>query len=185
MAEIGLIASVLQVADIGARLSITIYNFCRTAVNADDSIRFISKDVSHTSAILRELARCLEKDREAQLCSESTFHTTSATVTECSNVFEELDLALMDKMMRMGLDEKSGQPNSAIFERSVWPFLQPKFNLLWNNLNKLKSTLHLTLNVLIYARQVAEKYVYLTSFFSKSPSLMSDLARSNVGAEAQ
>ena len=100
-------------------------------------------------------------------------------------MFEELDLALMDMMMRMDLDGKSEQPNSAIFERSVWPFLQPKIELLWNNLNKLKSTLHLTLNVLIYARQVAEKYVYLTSFFPKSPFFMSKRAPSNVSAQAQ
>ena len=123
MAEIGLIASVLQVADIGARLSVKIYSFCRTAVSADDSITFISKDISHTSAILRELGRCLEKDHEAQLCSESAFHTTSAIVNECRIVFEELDQALIDKMPRMGLDGKPGQPEPAIFERTTWPFL--------------------------------------------------------------
>ena len=83
MAEIGLIASVLQVADIGARLSVKIYTFCHAAVNADDSIRFISKDISHTSAILRELGRCLEEDHKAQLCSENAFRTTSAIVDEC------------------------------------------------------------------------------------------------------
>ncbi|KAK0510874.1 hypothetical protein JMJ35_006426 [Cladonia borealis] len=157
MAEIGLIASVLQVADIGARLSVKIYNLCRTAVNADDSITFISKDISHTSAILIEVGRCLEKDHEAQLCSENAFRTTSAIVDECRTVFEDLDQALMDKMTRMGLDGKPGQPESAILERSTWPFLQPRMKLLWNNLDKLKSTLHLMLIVLIYARQVAEK----------------------------
>ena len=104
MAEIGLIASVLQVADIGARLSVNVYTFCHAAVNADQSITFISKDISHTSAILRELGRCLEKDHEAQLCPESAFPTTSAIVNECRTVFEKIDKALMDKMKRMGLD---------------------------------------------------------------------------------
>lgn len=159
MAEIGLIASVLQVADIGARLSVKIYTFCHAAVNADDSITFISKDISHTSAILIELGRCLKKDHEAQLCSENAFHTTSAIVNECRIVFEEIDQALMDKMMRMGLDGNPGQPEAAIFERATWPFLQPRIKLLWDNLDKLKSTLHLMLNVLIYARLVAEKFV--------------------------
>lgn len=111
----------------------------------------MSKEISHTSAILIELGRCLEKDYEAQLCSENAFRTTSAIVGECRIVFEDLDQALMDKMTRMGLDGKSGQPESAILERSTWPFHQPRIKLLWNNLDKLKSTLHLMLNVLIYA----------------------------------
>ena len=171
MADIGLIASVLQVADIGARLSVKLYTFCHAAVNADDTIVFISKDLSHTSAILRELSRCLEKDHEAQLCSENAFRTTSAIVNECRIVFEEIDQALMDKMTRMGLDGKPGQPEPAILERSTWPFLQPRIKLLWNKLDKLRSTLHLMLNVLIYARLVAEKFVYLPSLSTKSRSL--------------
>ena len=126
MAEIGLIASVLQVADIGARLSVKIYTFCRAAVKADDSIIFISKDISHTSAILRELGQCLEKDRAAQLCSENAFHTTSAIIEECRVVFEKLDQALMDNMTRMGLDGGPGQPESVMVERFLWPFIEPK-----------------------------------------------------------
>ena len=177
MAEIGLVASVLQVADIGARLSVKIYMVCHAAVNADDSITFVSKDISHTSAILIELGHCLEKDRDAQLCSENAFRTTSAIVYECRTVFEEIDLALMDKMKRMGLDGRPVQPELAILERSTRPFLQPKIKLLWDNLNKLKSTLHLMLNVLIYARLVAEKYVYLPSFFRQTP-LSRNISRS-------
>ena len=185
MAEIGLIASVLQVADIGARLSVKLYRFCNAAVNADESITFISKVISHTSDILRELGRCLENDHEAQLCSENAFRTTIAIVDDCRIVFEEIDQALMDKMTGMGLDEKPGQPEPAVFERSTWPFLQPRIELLWNNLDKLKSTLHLMLGVLIYARLVAEKYVYVSNFSTKSPLLIIDLARSNVRTDSR
>ena len=100
----------------------------------------------------------------AQLCSENAFRTTSAIVYECRIVFEEIDQALIDKMTRMGLDGEPRQPKPALFERSTWPFLQPRIKLLWNNLDKLRSTLHLMLNVLIYARLVADKFVYLSSF---------------------
>ena len=185
MAEIGLIASVLQVADIGARLSVKIYALCHAAVNADESITFISKDISHISAILGELGRCLEKDQEAQLCSENAIRTTRTIVIECRIVFEKIDQALMDKMARMGLSGRPGQPELAILERSTWPFLQPSLELLWNKLDKLKSTLLLMLNVIIFARLVAEKYVYLPSFSTKSLLLRSVLARSNITADAR
>ena len=172
MADLGLIASVAQVVDIAARLSKKIYNFCHDAVNADESITFISNDISHTSAIVRELGRCLEKIGEDQPCSENALRTTSAIVGECRTLFEKIDLALEEKMTRMGLDGNPGQPEPAIFERSTWPLLRPRIELLWNNLDKLKSNLHLMLDVLIYARLVAEKYVYVSSFSTKSPLLI-------------
>ena len=131
-------------------------------------ITFISKDISYTSVILRELGQCLEKDDEANLCSENASRTTSAIVDECRIVFEEIDQALMDLMARMGLRGQPGQPELTIFERSTWPFLQPKIKLLWEKLDKLKSTLHLMLNVLIYARLIAEKCVCPPSFSTKS-----------------
>ena len=177
MAKLDLIASVLQVADIGVRLSLKVYTFCHASLNADDSITFISKDISHTSAILRELGHCLEKDHDAQLCSENAFRTTSTIFNECRIVFEEVEQALMNKMARMGLDGDPGQPKLAILERSTWPFLQPKINLLWNKLKELKSTLHIMLNVIIYARLVAGKFVHIPNSFTKT-----SLGCSNVSA---
>ena len=184
MAEIGLIASVLQVADIGVRLSAEIYTLCHAAVDADESITFISNDISHTSAILRELGQCLEKDHEAQLRSENAFHTIKTIVKECRIVSEEIDQALMDKTTQIGLNGNSGQTELTILERFTWRFIQPKIELLSNKLDRLKSTLHLMLNVIIYARLVAEKFVYLPSFSTQS-LLISSLARSNVSADAR
>lgn len=157
MAEIGLIASVLQVADIGVRLSVKLFTFGHAAANADESITFISKDISHTSSILRELGQSLERDHKARLCSENAYRTTDAIVKDCREVFEEMDQSLMEKMTRIGLDGSSSTPAAATLEKAVWPFLQPRIKLLWSNLDKLKSTLLLMLNVIIYAKQVVER----------------------------
>ena len=48
-----------------------------------------------------------------------------------------------------------------VMERLKWPYLQPKLHLLQSNLDKLKSTILLMLNVIAYARQVAAKSVLL------------------------
>lgn len=133
MAEIGLVASVLQVADIGARLSVKIYTFCHAAVNASDSITFISKDISHISDILRELGQCLENAHKAPLCSENAFRTTSAIVGECRIVFEKIDQALMDKVTRMGLDGRPVQPELAILERFTRAFSSQKSSCYGTN----------------------------------------------------
>ena len=47
-------------------------------------------------------------------------------------------------------------------EKLKWPFLQPKMELLRGNLERLKSTLVLMLNVLTYARGLREEYVAVT-----------------------
>lgn len=157
MAELALLASVLQVADVGIRLSVTLYTFGQTVASADDSILFISKDISHTCSILKTLGQSLEKDREAHLYSQSATNSAEAIVRECLEIFDEMDKALSKKIKRMGLDGSSSRVAAAALERLKWPFLKPKMMLLWSNLGKLKSSLQLLLDVFIYARLLVER----------------------------
>lgn len=157
MAELGLIASVIQVADVGIRLSVTLYKFGQTVVSADDSIVFISKDISHTCSILKTIGQNLEKDHEAQLYSQDAMNTAETIVKECLEIFHEMDRALLKKIKRIGLDGSSSRAAVVALERLKWPFLRPKMMLLWSNLDKLKSSLDLLLNVFIYARHLTER----------------------------
>ena len=157
MAELGLIASVIQVADVGIRLSATLYKFGQTVASADDSIIFISKDISHTCSILKTLGHSLKKDHEAQLYSQDAINTAETIVKECLEIFHEMDGALLKKIKRIGLDGSSNRTTVVALERLKWPFLKPKVMLLWSNLEKLKSSLHLMLNVFIYARSLVKR----------------------------
>ena len=158
MAELGIIASVVQLADLGVRLSLRLYTFGQTAASADKSIISISKDVSLTSSVLKELGQTLQKDQEPRLCSENAFQTVDGIVKECLEVFQSMDKTLAKSVSRLGLE--NGQKRVwtvAALERLKWPFFQPKMQLLRSNLERLKSTLLLMLNVITYARQVADK----------------------------
>lgn len=157
MAEIGLIAAVVQVADVGIRLSEKLYIFGQTVASADESILFISKDISYTCSILRTLEHSLEKDREAELYSQNAVSTTETIVKECLEIFHEMDRVLLKKITRIGLDGSSSRVAVTALERLRWPFLKPKMMLLWRNLGKLKSSLQLMLNVFIYARLLVER----------------------------
>ena len=53
MAELALLASIVQVADVGLRLSLRLFTFGETVSSADRSILSISKDVSFTSSVLK------------------------------------------------------------------------------------------------------------------------------------
>ena len=173
MAELGLIAAVVQVADVGTRLGDKLYTFGQTVASADDSIVFISKDISLTCTILKTLGRCLEKDREEHFYSHNAMNTANTIVKECLDIFHEMDGALLKKITRIGLDSGSSRAAVAL-ERLKWPFLKPKIMLLWSNLDKLKSTLQLLLNVFIYAKLLVDRWASLSTDYSHRPARSSN-----------
>ena len=97
MAELALLASIVQVADVGLRLSLRLFTFGETVASADRSILSISKDVSFTSSVLKELERVFEDDK-AHIHSDDATKTAEAVVRECSDVFQEMDGLLLKKV---------------------------------------------------------------------------------------
>ena len=163
MAELGIIAAVAQIADVGLRLSIKLYTFGEVVASADRSILSISKDVSLTSGVLKELGQILEKDRKSQTFSENAVQTADGIVKECLEVFQEMENILVKKLPGLGATGKEGKSGQRVkratlmLERLKWGYVQPKVQLLSGNLDRLKSTLLLMLNVITYAKQVSEK----------------------------
>lgn len=74
---IGIAASVVQIADAGARLSSKLFIFTRKVKDADRSIQNISSEIAATGAALRELGDALEQDKYANLGSRRSFEQTS------------------------------------------------------------------------------------------------------------
>lgn len=158
MAELGLIASVVQSADLDVRLSLRLYTFGETVASADKSIISMSKDVSLTYSVLKELGKSLEREQELRICSETAFQAADGIVKECLEVLDSMDKALTKSISRLGLQNSEKRIRTvAALERLKWHFLQPKMQLLRSNLERLKSTLLLMPNVLTYARKVADK----------------------------
>ena len=156
----GIIASIIQIADVGLRLSLKLYTFGEVVSTADKSVISISKDVSLTSSVLKELGQILDKDRHEKLCSENAVQTADGIVKECLGVFEEMERLLVKKLpnIGIGMGEKAKRA-SLLLERLKWPYLQPRLELMRINLERLKSTLNLMLNVITLARQKVERLV--------------------------
>lgn len=80
---------------------------------------------------------------------------------ECSRVFDDIDGALGKSISKvtegsLGKDQQRKFTLSAL-EKLKWPFMEPKMKLLRRNLDRLKSTLILLLNVLTYARNLKQE----------------------------
>ena len=157
MAELALIASIVQVADVGLRLSLRLYTFGETVASADRSILTISKDVSLTSSVLQELGNVFDSD-SGRIRSDNATRTAKEVVRECSNVFREMDDLLLKKAphLKLGCRDKKARAERML-ERLQWPAIKGKIELLNCNLEKMKSTLTLMLNVIIYAQLVSKK----------------------------
>ncbi|KAF2690809.1 hypothetical protein K458DRAFT_269723, partial [Lentithecium fluviatile CBS 122367] len=142
MAEIGLIASVLQVAGAGLKLSQTLYQYADSVASADRRVKDIATEVKLTSRIIEELGTLFGLQETSRLLSENALQTANETVQECSSVFMELDAAL-----------KKTKKNT--LGRLMLPFRESKIELLRRHIDTLKSTLQLLLQVLTHAHQVA------------------------------
>lgn len=144
---LGVAAGVLQIAELGGKLSVKLFTFSRKVKNAHNSISSISKDIAATGAVLQQLSRVLKKDEQLRLCSDEAIETAKSLVTECRKIFSELDEALDSR-------PSSNKYISSLKDRLKYPFLEPHIDLLQSNLERLKSSLVVILNVLIFAEQL-------------------------------
>lgn len=143
MAEIiGLVASVVQLADAGLKLSSALYQYADGVATADRRIKNIANEVKLTSFVIQELGGIFEQNKTANLISGNAIITAKETIKECDTVFTEIKV-IVDKT-------KSGKMG-----RFMLPFRDNKIELLRSQIDKLKSTLQLLMQVLIFAQQVS------------------------------
>lgn len=146
---IGTVASILQIADLGMKLSLKLCSFYRTAKATNQSMQGLSRDVALTCVILQELGNVLDRDKEGPVTSQSAFDTAQNVIAECKSVFQEIHTAVDKHEQR---NEEYGFLRRA--KKITLAFLGPDIEALKTNLERLKSTMLLILNVIIYAGQV-------------------------------
>lgn len=154
---LGIAASVVQIAELGGSLSVRLFTFSRKIKNADRSIDSISKDIAATGSVLQQLGNELNKNESAKLCSPEAISAAKDLIEECRKVFNELNNALGDSATGTGT---GGKIVIGLKQRLKFPFIQPQIDLLQATLEKLKSSLLVMLNVLIFAGQV-RKFVVI------------------------
>lgn len=91
--------------------------------------------------------------------SANATKTAEAVARECSNVFQEMDTLLLRKVpqLKAGSTDKKARAKT-LLEHLKWPAIKRKIEILNCNLDRLKSTLTLMLEVINYAQQVARRW---------------------------
>ena len=153
LTELGAIASIIQIADIGFRLSVKLFAFAETVASADEAIFFTSKDVSLTSSVLKEVGEVLRKDQTFRTYSPEAIKTATAITTEFSEVFQEMEKVLVENVPNISSNSGDRLSRGTMaLERFKWSYWQPKLQLLRSNLDRLRSTLLVMLNVITCQR---------------------------------
>lgn len=164
MAEvIGIVAAVFQIADLGARLSIKLYTFSHKVKHAKDSVESISKDISMTGNVLRQLGTELKKDEYAKLCTAEALNAAQSLVNECHAVFSDIETAIGGDKNATGL---GGEVVMSFKNRLKFAYVQQQVEALQANLDRLKNSLLVMLNVLILAGQL-KRYLRLFLTYTK------------------
>ncbi|KAM0812924.1 putative Fungal N-terminal domain-containing protein [Seiridium cardinale] len=160
MAEIvAVVASVGTLAEYGFKLSLQLFTYSQAVATAGRSLRDMSNEVLLTSAVLQKLSSILKSD--GQIASTTAMDATYKITRECDGVFRELGMILEPSLARLG-DGGSVRVSRAL-EKLKWPLKQSKLDVLKARLDRSKATLTLMLQVLGYAKDVANQDVTVSS----------------------
>lgn len=152
MAEVGAIASVIAIAQLGVNLSIGLYSIADTIGSANKDVRRIAKDIALFSAVLKDLGTTLERAKSSGLYRKDAFDTAQAIVKECEVVFQEIQKkSTMSTNVERPLERNIALPT---LERLKWVFRKERVASLRASLESLKTTILILLHVM----SIAENY---------------------------
>ncbi|GAD97034.1 hypothetical protein NFIA_049990 [Paecilomyces variotii No. 5] len=151
---IGIAASIIQIADLGAKLSVKLCEFYRQIKVANQSLQSLSSDVALTCNILRDLGENLKQDEETQLWSSGAFRTAQEVLKECELVFTHIRNTIEAQVQEQ---DPSRNRFSRAFRKVGIALIERDLDMLKGNLDRLRSTMLLLLNVIMYAGQVRSK----------------------------
>lgn len=147
MAEVlALVASIVEVASFGLKLSRTIHDYGASVIGAEKRLKGLDKDIDFTSRAISELGTLLQDPRIQTLVSERTINLTRDGVAECDAIFRSMS----DIVERI---RKTGMGKWKIY------FRESKIELLRSNLDRMKGNLQLLMHVITNASQLSSAWV--------------------------
>lgn len=146
---LALAASVVQIAELGGKLSVKLFTFTRKVKSANKSIDALSQDIAATGAVLQQLGVTLSKDGSLKVCSQQAIDTAKNLVDDTQRVFKNLE-----KLVEGDEKRSIGKLGISLKQRLKFPFIESEIEQVQANLERLKSSLLVILNVLIFAEQL-------------------------------
>jgi hypothetical protein len=147
-------ASVLAIATAGYKTSVSLYTLSETVTTASQRVESIASDVGSTVSILNQLRDLIIPEHGPHGTRTTIFNSTalrdiSTAIRHCQHVFKQIHRYLQRATKQ--IKAQSLTPTTKIqlstSEKAKWPFLQPQFTELRNDLRDSKSNLLLMVTV--------------------------------------
>ena len=155
-------ASILGIATAGLQVSIKLVSFATQVGTASDRITAIGNDVSLVAGLLQQLGELMgEKTSEGgiSIFNQAGLDTTMHSANMCNRIFKDLQQAVFKASTQLRESKKvmGGKFKLSATEKAKWPFLQPKIDMLRQDLQEAKGTLMLMLQVtsLAFSKRMA------------------------------
>ncbi|KAJ4502782.1 hypothetical protein HRR83_009505 [Exophiala dermatitidis] len=155
---LGIAAGVVQLADLGARLSVNLYTFSRKVKDANKEIDSLCNDIAGTGAVLKTLGEQIKTDLDPRLFKNETIIQAQRLMNDCKGLYDEINEAI-DRHGKDDDDSSADKGKSAeipgppgmrrLWTKVRWPFVQGKIKALKSRLGYLKAELMLMLQGLI------------------------------------
>ena len=156
MAELGIAASIIQIADIGVKLTKRLYEFRSNAASACEQTDFIARNVTQYAQVLELLGERLDDDQP--------IHSKKAL-----NLAEELyeqSYDLFDRIKSLLPNRGRFKDQLSFLQKIAWNFKKSKVELLVAEVEYLKSTVQLPVQVLYTGRKI-RSYKFATPHSSQ------------------
>ncbi|KAG9777750.1 hypothetical protein KCU88_g4419, partial [Aureobasidium melanogenum] len=91
---LGIAAGVVQLADLGARLSVNLYTFSRKVKDANKEIDSLCNDIAGTGAVLKTLGEQIKTDLDPRLFKNETIIQAQRLMNDCKGLYDEINEAI-------------------------------------------------------------------------------------------
>lgn len=133
--------SVAGLASLGLQLADTLNKYAGSAVDSKGRIKAISTDIGLAVQVIRALDTTIQDEANRAMMNADALDTARDAIAQCQNIFEKIQSTLPE-LSHAGIKTKVV---------IMWPFVEPKLQLLRGNLEKVKTTLQVLMNVIIFA----------------------------------
>ncbi|KAH0359853.1 hypothetical protein KCU65_g9739, partial [Aureobasidium melanogenum] len=145
--------SVGGLVSLGIQLLQGLNQYAGSAIDSKGRIKAISTDIDLTVKVVQTLDTTIQDEANRAIMKDDAARLIQDTVAQCRDIFTKIQSTLPEH-------SAAGPRKRDII---AWPFIEPKLDLLRNNLEKLKTTLQLLMNVIVLAamskRQVEQASV--------------------------
>ncbi|KAF2280474.1 uncharacterized protein EI97DRAFT_455364 [Westerdykella ornata] len=149
-------ASIVAIAVAGIKVSVALFGLAEQVVTARERVENIANDISSTCAILNQLHDLIGPDPGHDGARNSLFTQTALSdilgaIQHCDRMFHKVQVYLKKASRQIKqsavADPQAKKVELSRSERAKWPFLQPQFDELRNDLRDSKGNLLLMIAV--------------------------------------